>query len=321
MRLNEKMRVSKVSVSVFGLFLLLGCGQEQSSENSSGEATAPQDLAKLTPLVIYTVNYPLQYFAERIGGDRVEVVFPAPVEEDPAYWSPTAEEIAAYQGADLILLNGAGYAKWLSLASLPQSKLVDTSASFRDYLIPLEEGPVHTHGPQGEHSHKGTAFTTWLDPDLAIEQARAIADAMSGARPEHKEIFEQRFAELETALRAISSELESFAVEQKGLPLLFSHPVYQYLIGRYDLNAKSIHWEPGEMPSAEQWRELDELIAQHPVRWMIWEDTPSPEIVAKLGEREIGSMVFRPCATIPASGDYMTVMRENVEAMKSLERR
>ena len=40
------------------------------------------------PLVVYTVNYPLAYFAERIGGEAVEVHFPAPPDEDPAYWEP-----------------------------------------------------------------------------------------------------------------------------------------------------------------------------------------------------------------------------------------
>ena len=29
-------------------------------------------------LTVYTVNYPLAYFAERIGGDAAEVVLPVP---------------------------------------------------------------------------------------------------------------------------------------------------------------------------------------------------------------------------------------------------
>ena len=37
--------------------------------------------------VVYTVNYPLQYFAERIAGDLVEVVLPVPADIDPAFWS------------------------------------------------------------------------------------------------------------------------------------------------------------------------------------------------------------------------------------------
>ena len=37
------------------------------------------------PLNIYTVNYPLAYFAERIAGDQAKVVFPAPPGVDPAF--------------------------------------------------------------------------------------------------------------------------------------------------------------------------------------------------------------------------------------------
>ena len=72
-------------------------------------------------LSVYTVNYPLAYFAERIGGDQVEVVFTAPPDVDPAYWVPDQKTITAYQQADLILLNGANYAKWISKVSLPRS--------------------------------------------------------------------------------------------------------------------------------------------------------------------------------------------------------
>ena len=71
-------------------------------------------------LTVYVVNYPLQYFAERIGGEHINVVFPAPANVDPAYWMPDAPTIAAYQQADLILLNGARYAKWINKVTLPR---------------------------------------------------------------------------------------------------------------------------------------------------------------------------------------------------------
>ena len=49
---------------------------------------------------IYTVNYPLQYFAQRIAGEYAKVVFPAPQGVDPAFWTPDPSAIAAYQDAD-----------------------------------------------------------------------------------------------------------------------------------------------------------------------------------------------------------------------------
>jgi len=75
-------------------------------------------------LTVYVVNYPLQYFSERIGGEAVEVHFPVPPDVDPAYWNPDILTIQKYQKADLILINGAGYAKWIRKTSLPQSKLM-----------------------------------------------------------------------------------------------------------------------------------------------------------------------------------------------------
>ena len=78
------------------------------------------------PLTIYTVNYPLQYFAQRIAGEHAQVIFPGPADEDPAFWIPGTETIQRYQQADLILLNGAGYARWTKRVSLPRLRSVDT---------------------------------------------------------------------------------------------------------------------------------------------------------------------------------------------------
>ena len=89
-------------------------------------------------LTVYVVNYPLKYFAERIAGDQATVVFPAPSEGDPAYWMPDAKTITKYQQADLILLNGANCAKWVKKVSLPRSKMIDTSAKFKDRYITLK---------------------------------------------------------------------------------------------------------------------------------------------------------------------------------------
>ena len=54
-------------------------------------------LAAAETLSVYTVNYPLQYFAERIGVENVEVSFAAPPDVDPAFWMPAAETIVKYQ--------------------------------------------------------------------------------------------------------------------------------------------------------------------------------------------------------------------------------
>ena len=91
------MRYSRGYCSLAIWVLLAGCGEPERTGDPA-EATSTE----ASKLVVYVVNYPLQYFAERIGGTNVQVEFPAPLEGNPAFWSPGFETVAAYQGADLI---------------------------------------------------------------------------------------------------------------------------------------------------------------------------------------------------------------------------
>jgi zinc transport system substrate-binding protein len=292
-----------------------GFACSQQAEQAVGVSGAAEGAE---PLSVYSVSYPLQYFAERIGGDLVRARFPAPPDVDPASWSPDPETVAAYQGAELILLNGAGYAGWVQRASLPRTRQVDTAAEFRDRFVPLEHSVTHSHGPQGSHSHAGAAFTTWLDPALAAEQARAVMEALAKARPEHEAEFRGGYEALAAELRDLDARLAAAAKGVAGAPLLFSHPVYQYFSRRYGLNARSLHWEPHEVPSQLQWRELAELLAAHPARWMIWEGDPAPETAERLRALGVDSLVYAPCGNRPEKGDFLAAMRRNAAAFEAL---
>ena len=291
------------------LVLLSGCGGENEKSDVVSDSKA---------LSVYVVNYPLKYFAERIGEDRVEVKFPAPADDDPAYWSPGPDIIATYQEAGLVLLNGANYAKWISKVSMPSSKMVDTSGSFTNRLIELEDQTTHSHGPEGNHAHRGWAFTTWLNPTLAVEQARSVKDALSAKIPGSKIEFANRFAELEKDLLEIDKQLKGILSADSQRPIVFSHPVYQYFSRHYKLNSRSVHWEPDAMPDERMWQALIHLLNTHPAKWMIWEGTPLPEITERLAEMGITSVVFDPCAGKPEQGDFMSVMKQNVVGLQKV---
>ena len=269
------------------------------------------------PLNVYVVNYPLEYFAERIGGDHVQVEFPVPTDVDPAYWNPDITNIAAYQQADLILLNGVGYAKWVAKVSLPRSKMVDTSRKVKDQYILTKEVTTHSHGGKGEHAHEALAFTTWLDFELAARQAEAIAAAIGRKRPELRDIFQSNFEALVKDLKTLDQDIQSIVSPKPSTPLIVSHPVYDYLTRRYGLNVVSVHWEPDQVPDKSQLSELKEILKQHPAKWMIWEGNPIKESVAKLKELGVNSLVFDPCGNTPDAGDYLDVMRRNVENLKN----
>jgi len=288
------------------LVLLAACGHE--SAPSAGDTDHGESAA-----IIVTSNYPLYFVATRLlaGIDSApEVVFPA-IDGDPAYWTPDPEQIQLLQSAELIVLNGASAEPWLDLVSLDESRLFDTTASLAERLIPLKEAVRHQHGPEGEHSHQGFAFTTWLDPDLLAGQARALSNRLVQYVQEDEPRIRENLASLEADLSGLDTGLEAAFKPLRGQPVLFSHPVYQYLERRYNIYGHSLHWEPDEEPSTAGWIELQQIRGKHPATLMIWEDDPRPSTRDTLEAGGISVIIFRTAANRPDSGDYLSVMKAN----------
>ena len=266
---------------------------------------------------VYVANYPLKYFAERLAGHAVDVKFPAPGDEDPAFWQPDDAAISAYQSADLILMNGAAYSKWAEKVTLPQSKLVDTAASFKAQFIEIKADSTHSHGPGGEHSHSGTAFTTWIDLQQGIQQIQAVATALEGvAGTGAKAAVQANLATLKKEMETLDQRLLAVGKRIANAPLVASHPVYHYLARRYALNLQSVLWEPEVVPDEKAMEVLKALLSKHPAKWMIWEGEPARESVAKLEAIGVKSLVFDPCGNVPDSGDFLSVMTANVDALE-----
>ncbi len=267
---------------------------------------------------VAVANYPLKYFVQRLAGDQVKIIYPVPADEDPAFWKPNDEQIASYQSADLILMNGATYSKWAEKATLPRAKQVDTSASFKSQFIVIANATTHSHGPGGQHSHAGTAFTTWIDFQQAIAQAQAVRDALIKKLPAAKSEIEPRFTTLKTELEALDARLLAAGKKLGNQPLMASHPVYNYFARRYGINLQNVLWEPEEVPTAEQLTELQKLLAAHPAQWMIWEGEPAKESVDKIKALGLQSSVFDPCGNTPESGDWLSVMQANVANLEKV---
>ncbi len=287
-------RSLSISLSIIVLALVAatpGCDGE------SGSATA-----RNTPPVVAVGSHPIAVFVERLAGPHVELAWRVPDGIDPANWRPTADDVAGIQSADLILLNGAGYESWLPTASLPAERVVDTTAGLTDRLI-RSSGPVHSHGPDGEHSHAGLAPITWLDPDLMEAQAEAVKEALVALVPAHQESIESNFGLLRRDIAARFAGIEQAINHRPTLPVVYSHPVYQYLQRRYGMNGVAVHWDPRSEPTPNQLAELDRVLLAHPSDWFIWEAEPIPGNVRILQDRGLRSVVFDPAGAPPVEGD------------------
>lgn len=300
------------SILGFALLSLVACGQGTGTQTPSNS-----DGAAKRPLQISTVNYPLAWAAQQLAGEGAEVHFPAPADVDPAFWQPDLDTVAAYQQADLILLNGANYARWRARVTLPDNRLVDTSSAFTDQLISVDSSPVHTHGPDGDHSHGELAFTVWLDLSLYAQQLQSIAAALAVLLPERARGIAAGSERLSGQLMAMDSELIKLGQQLDGEPVLYSHPVYQYFGRRYRLNGRALHWEPDQSPSERDWSALGELLKQHPATLMIWEDKPLAATRDRLTQLGVEVVVFRPLGNRPPHADFESAMSANIARLRA----
>jgi zinc transport system substrate-binding protein len=268
--------------------------------------------------VVYTTFYPTTYFTTRIAGDLVDVVCPVPPDEDAIFWKPDDATVARYQKADLIIVNGADFEKWVLATSLPEAKVVNTAKPFAAEFVKFEKAVTHSHGPAGEHAHEGIDGHTWLDPVNAKIQAGEIAKALSKLLPAHAATFEARRRALDADLDALDAGFRKAAEKLAGAPLLASHPAYNYAAKRYGLNVKNLDLDPEEMPADETFATIKALLAEHPAKIVLWESFPSGEIAKRFAE-ELGlrSVEFSPCElmapeALAGGQDYLTVMRRNL---------
>lgn len=77
--------------------------------------------------------------------------------------------------------------------------------------------------------------------ELAIGQARAVFNALVGLLPEKETEFRERLDQLEAEFGDLHGRLSAVADRIGHQPVLFSHPVYQYLMQGYGLNERSLH--------------------------------------------------------------------------------
>ena len=274
-------------------------------------------LGVLAKPVLAPTNYPLAYFTERLAGDFADILYEIPADLDPAFWRPNDAQISAIQKADLIIMNGATYEKWAVTTSLPDDKIVDTTLALADVFIESEKTITHSHGKAGEHSHGGTAFTTWLDLSQANQQAAAIRNALVATYPAHADSINQAYRKLEKDLLGLHAKLQKTAKSLKTKTYLASHPVYQYFARAYGLEIHSLAWEPEMELTKEALAQLTALQKKHPsAKTFIWEGPPRPGHIPALEKIGLRSVVIAPTShKSDPDTDFLQAMTKNLEAL------
>lgn len=184
-------------------FSLLGCAAPAPEQAADSPAT---DIASPSPETRHrlgTTTPGVRYLANTLMPEA-EILYVLPTGGDPAHGAPDVDAILALREVDLIVAHHRDYETWMATASLPSAKVVWTAQE-----LPLldTEAKTHSHGPEGEHSHRGVEPRIQLDPGLVADQAEQVADALIDAFPRRRADIEARLDPLLDALDGLDAAL------------------------------------------------------------------------------------------------------------------
>ncbi len=272
------------------------------------------------PLVL-TTFHPTEYLAARIGGARVRVECAAPEAADALLWDPGDEALRRMQGADLLVLFGAGMDLWREWASLSLARLVVATRPLEEHLLEFAEPLVHGHGEGQAHVHRGIDPHVWMDPERLIVAAREVHRALARTLgEEHAAPLAANLAALEADLEALRGAWEALEVPE-GEFLYTNHPAYAYLADRCGWRMVDLDLDPSSVPSEAVLAVIRESLVERPGRLILWESEPAAQAAERLAELGLESVVVLPAEMLDgaqraAGADFLALQWENVRRLE-----
>ncbi|WP_421378030.1 metal ABC transporter solute-binding protein, Zn/Mn family [Bacillus salacetis] len=306
-------------VSLLAVFTLAACGEKKEMNGEEQEPSSSE------PVKIFTTVYPLQFFAERIAGNEVDVESILPPGSDSHTYEPTSKDVMAIAEADAFIMNGAGleaYAEKIAEAvEVENVKVLEASQG-----IELSEG-AHDHDHDHEHGHGDYDPHVWLDPIRSIELAENIKDLLVEMKPEEETLFNENFETLKTDLEALHHEFETDLHSASGNHFIVSHAAYGYWEEAYGIHQIAVSGlSPTQEPSQKELQTLVETAKEYGLKHVFFEQNITTKI-AETVRQEIGADTLRlhnlsvlTDEDIEKNEDYFSLMRHNlVQLLTALE--
>lgn len=247
---------------------------------------------------VVTTIYPLFEFTQHVGGDHVYVKNIVPAGAEPHEYEPSPRDVTEILEADAVFFIGAGLDDWV--------------------------GEAVGHGSPLTAITDGTDPHIWLDPTLAQKMVEQIRLDLIAVDPDHAadytanaDAYKQELAQLDADYRHGLADCQLDAI-------IVSHDAMNYQAKRYGFEALGITGvSPEAEPSVKDLTNLARQARSLKITTIFFETLVSPELAETLA-KEVGATtaVLNPLEGLSdeemaAGADYLSVMRANLEALRT----
>jgi len=242
--------------------------------------------------------YPLQFVAERVGGDAVRVENLTPPRGHAHNLELTPAQVAGIGEADLVVY---------------QSRLQPATDEAVEQQRPAAAVDAAPRADLPGDPH------FWLDPLRLAGLAEEVSDVLGQRDPARAREFDARAERLRTELTAVDRQYRDGLAGCRGATLITAHAAFGYLAERYDLDQVGIAGlDPEVEPSPARLRSASQVAREAGVRTIFFEVVASPEVAETLAD-DLGldTAVLDPLESqADPSVDYVGVLRANLRALQ-----
>ncbi|MFC8866312.1 zinc ABC transporter substrate-binding protein [Streptomyces sp. NPDC057148] len=316
--------IAVTAAAALGLGTLSAC---------SGDSAAAGNTDKFDVVASF---YPMQFLAEQIGGDHVNVTTLTEPGQEPHDLELSAKQTAQMGEADAVL-----YLKALQPAvdeAIAQSD-VKTKIDAATLTTLEDHGNVehdHAHGHEGEEhaaeEHSEEAHSEeeehaldphiWLDPVKYAEVAEGVAKAFEKADPDHAADYRKNAETLTEKLADLNTSFKDGLANTDTKVFFTNHAAFGYLAERYGLTQEAINGlDPESEPSPARIKELQDEAKADGVTTVFYETLVSGKTAKTLAkDAGLKTDVLDPLEGITDKSkgdDYFEVMQSNLKALEA----
>ncbi|MBF1140165.1 MAG: zinc ABC transporter substrate-binding protein, partial [Thermobifida sp.] len=257
------------------------------STASSGDSSSKD--GKLTVMASF---YPLQYLAEKIGGEHVSVTSLTPEGAEPHDLELSPKMVDSLSSADAVVyLAGFQSAVDEAIEQQAPKTVIDVSPAANlieagtDANHPAEdeeeatdeaqsaETEAHDHDHEGheheghEHHHDMSADPHfWLDPTRMAHAATLVGDKLAEADSAHADVYKANAKALAEELNTLSDTLVTKTSSCKVKTFVTAHTAFGYLADRTGLTQVGISGlDPESSPSPARLAEIAQIAKEQGV--------------------------------------------------------
>ena len=254
---------------------------------------------------------PLKYFAERVGGEHVEVGVMVQPGHSPVTYEPTPRQMAALSVADAYIRIGVPFESfWMEhiREANPGLEIIDARAGIDSSLMAISslspEGYEKDNARQNEDPH------IWLDPALAGEIVKTIRNYLIHADKANSEVYRRNTEQFLKELEQLDIRIRHIFSSVNNRRFLVFHPAWGHFAGAYGLEQLVVEHE-GKEPGPHALSKLVELARRENIRTVFVQKQISSRIAHTLAT-EIGGRIE---VLDPLAVDYFGNLMKAAEAI------